>query len=54
MPKKPPDSDPERPPAEVSALARSIMGRLVRSPPVPHEKISGRRKPKRTQKKSAR
>jgi hypothetical protein len=54
MPKKPPATDPERPPAEVSALARQIMGRLVRTPPVPHEEISGHRKPKRAQKKSIR
>jgi hypothetical protein len=48
MPKKP---DLERPPAKVSDMARQIMGTLVRTPPVPHEKISGHRKPKRAQEK---
>ena len=50
MPKKP-DPDLERAPAEVSALARSIMGRLVRTPPVPHERLTGHGKPKRARKK---
>jgi hypothetical protein len=54
MPKKPPNSGPDRPPAEVSALARQIMGRLVNTPPVPHEKMTAPRKPKRARKKTAR
>jgi hypothetical protein len=37
MPKKLPDSEPERSPAEVSALARSLMKRMLETPPKPHE-----------------
>jgi len=54
VPKKPDLQPPATSPGEVSALARSVMQRMVHSPPVPHERLGGQGKPKRSGKKRAR
>jgi len=53
MPKKP-EPEPERSPAEAAALMDATLKRMLASPPVPHEKISGHRKPKRAHRKNSR
>jgi hypothetical protein len=55
MPKKRTAPKPllERSAAEVSALARSLMKRMLDSPPVSHERLTGHGKPKRARKKRA-
>jgi hypothetical protein len=52
MPKKPKD-DNQRSPAEASALARKVMARMLASPPVPHEEISGNGKRRSKEKPKA-
>ena len=40
--KKPVSQDDQRSPEEISVLARSVMARMLASPPVPHEQINGK------------
>jgi len=51
MPKKPEPDD--RSPAEASALMDATLKRMLSSPPVPHEKISGNSGQERKKKKRA-
>jgi hypothetical protein len=43
----------ERTPAEVAALTRSVMARMLATPPTPHEHGNGKRKRKAGKQKRA-